>query len=76
MVIYLDEYRKAKAIRVAEQERHGEDRECIDTSAIATVAAIFCFQQPCELSPELPEDPASADLDGVLDRIHALASQC
>jgi hypothetical protein len=75
MLIYLDEYRKAKAKRLAMQDRHGEERECINMGAVAAVSAIFCFQRPAELSPELPEDLTSLDLDKVLHRIHALASQ-
>lgn len=74
MLIYLDEYRKAKAARAAVKHRRAE-RECIDAGAIATVSAIFCFQRSAELSPDLPEDLTSIDLDRVLDRIHALASQ-
>ena len=76
MLIYLDEYRKPKATRAAMQDRHGEEGECINVGAVVTVSAIFCFQRPAELSPELPEDLTSVDLDKVLDRIHALASQC
>ena len=75
MLIYLDECRKAKATRAAVQDRHGKEQECINVGAVATVSAIFCFQRPAELSPELPEDLTSVDLDKVLDRIHALASQ-
>jgi len=75
MLIYLDEYRNAKAIRAAVQNRHREERECINMAAVATVSAVFCFQRPAQLSPELPEDLTSVDLDKVLDRIRALASQ-
>lgn len=75
MLIYLDEYRKAKATRAAVQDRHGEERECINMGAVAAMSAIFCFQRPAELSPQLPEDRTSVDLDKVLDRIRALASQ-
>lgn len=75
MVIYLEEYRKAKATRGAVQDGCREVRECINTSAVATVSAIFCYQHPAELSPALPEDLTSVDLDEVLDRIRALASQ-
>lgn len=75
MLIYLDEYRKAKATRAAVHDRHGEEREYINVSAVAKYSAIFCFQHPAELSPELPEDLTSVDLDKVLDRIHALALQ-
>lgn len=75
MLIYLDEYRKARAKRAALQDRQGEVQEYIDAGAIATVSAIFCFRHPRELSPELPEDLGSVDLDQFLDRIYALASQ-
>jgi hypothetical protein len=76
MLIYLDEYRKAKATRAATavQDPYEEERAGVDPGAIATVSAIFCFQHPAELSPELPEDLTSVD-QRVLDRIYALASQ-
>lgn len=75
MVIYLDEYRKARAIRRAVQDRNGEEpEEWVNTGAVATVSAIF-FQRPAEFSPELPEETTSIELDKVLDRIRALASQ-
>jgi hypothetical protein len=75
MLIHLDEYRKTKATRTAVQDRHREERESINVSAVATASAISCFQRPAELSPELPEDLTSVDLDKVLGRIYALASQ-
>jgi hypothetical protein len=75
MLIYLDEYRKTKATRAASAGRpYEKERDCVDPRAIATVSAIFCFQHPSELSPELPEDLMSVN-NRVLDRIYALASQ-
>jgi hypothetical protein len=75
MLIYLDEYRKARARCPAVRDRHGEGGDYVNAGAIASVSAMFCFQHPYKLSPELPEDPTSVDLDKVLDRIHALATQ-
>jgi hypothetical protein len=75
MLIYLDEYRKMKATRVASAiQPYEKERECVDPGVIATVSAIFCFQHPSGLSPELPDDVMSVN-DRVLDRIYALASQ-
>jgi hypothetical protein len=65
MLIYLDEYRKAKRAAV-------QDRQAV---TIATVSAIFFFQPPCKLGPEVPKDLTSLDFDKSLDRIYALASQ-
>jgi hypothetical protein len=75
MLIYLDEYRKMKATRAASAvQPYEKERECVDPGVIATVSAVFCFQHPSELSPELPEDLTSVN-DRVLGRIYALASQ-
>lgn len=75
MLICLDEYRKMKATRAATAvQPYEKERECVDPGAIATISAIFCFQHPSELSPQLPEDLMAVN-DRVLDRIYALASQ-
>jgi hypothetical protein len=74
MLIYLDEYRKMKATRAASAvQPYEKERECVDPGVIATVSAVFCFQHPSELSPEL-QDLISVN-DRVLGRIYALASQ-
>jgi hypothetical protein len=75
MLIFLDDYRKARARCPAVQGAFGKERECVGPGALASVSAIFCFQHPCKPSPEPTEAPLSADLARLLDRIHALASQ-
>jgi hypothetical protein len=76
MLIYLDEYRKKKTTigSAAAVQPHEEDRDCVDPGVIATVSAIFRFQHPSELSPDLAADLTSVN-NIVLDRIYALASQ-
>ena len=62
MLIYLDEYRKAKALRAAMQDFQREERDCVNAPALATRVV-----RPADGSP-------SAEPDG-LDRIYALASR-
>lgn len=71
MVIYLDEYRKAKAIRAL--ERYNEDRMCVNCGPL--IAGDFSYRPPHELSPQLPDDLAAVDRDAFLDRVYILASQ-
>ncbi len=75
VVIYLDEYRKAKATRTAMRDRHRGDRQCVNAGAIAAVSTVSCFEHPCEPSPPQPEDLVSVDRGKDLDRIQALATQ-
>ena len=74
MVIYLDEYRAAKAMRTTMQDRYERGQACVNAGAVAIFGA-SCFQRPIELRAELPEDLTSADLDEFLGHIYALASQ-
>ena len=62
MLIYLDEYRKAKAVRAATQDFQREERDCVNALALATRVVLPV------------DDSSSAEPDG-LDRIYALASQ-
>ena len=75
MLIYLDEYRKAKAARTAVQERHREDRQCINASPIPAVTTMICVEHQCEHRPRRPEDLAFVDVGQDLNRIQALATQ-
>ena len=75
MVIYLDDYRKVKARRASAQERCEEERMCVNYGPAMGIAASFCYRHPHELSPLLPDDLASIDLDTFVDRVYALASQ-
>jgi hypothetical protein len=74
MLIYLDKYRKAKAARELEK-RYGEELLCANWNPMVPISAIFSHQCPHNLSPHLPDDLASVDLDTFLDRVYAFASQ-
>ena len=76
MVIYLDDYRKAKATRSATlEERYGEELMCANWNPMISVSAVSSYQHPHDLSPRLPDDFESVDVDAFLDRVYMLASQ-
>lgn len=76
MVTFLDDYRKAKAAPApALEERYGEEVLCANWNPMVTVSAMFSCQHPHDLSPWLPDDFASVDVDAFLDRVHILASR-
>jgi len=62
MLIYLDEYRKAKRVRAATQDFQREERDCVNAPGRAT-----------RVVPPA-DDLLSAEPEG-LDRICALASR-
>ena len=74
MVIYLDQYRKAKAIAAAAQHRHNEERMCVNWNPAFGMLATFCHQHPHELSPQLPDDFTAID-DAFVNRVYGLATQ-
>jgi hypothetical protein len=73
MLIYLDEYRKAKAEKVTARRR---DKEllCVNWNPAFGVVALTCYQMPRVLSPQLPDNLADME-PAMMDRIYALASQ-
>lgn len=76
MVIYLDDYRKARAAaRVAPAQRYDEELLCVNWNPAVSLVALSCFQSDQELSPQLPEDLSTVDAGAFLDRVYALASQ-
>lgn len=75
MVIYLDQYRKAKASKTAVQRRSDEARMCVNWNPAFGTVATFCYQHPQELSPQLPDDFTSIDIDAFVSRVYALATQ-
>ena len=76
MVIYLDEYRQAKAVKIAAtRQRCDEGRMCVNWNPAFGTLATFCYQRPHELSPRLPDDFTSIDIDPFVNRVHALATQ-
>lgn len=75
MVIYMDDYRKAKAAPRPEHGRYDEELLCVNWNPAIGVMAMSCYQTEQELSPQLPEDLASVDVKAFLERVYALATQ-
>ena len=76
MIIYLDDYRKAKAAKIAATpQRCEEERMCVNWNPAFSTLTAFCYQQPHELSPHLPDDFTSVDVDSFVNRVCALATQ-
>lgn len=75
MVIYLDQYRKTKASKPAVQHGCDEARMCVNWNPAFGTAATFCYQHPQEVSPQLPHDFTSIDIDAFVSRVYALATQ-
>lgn len=74
MLIYLDDYRKAKSAKPAGQGRYDEELLCANWNPAVSLIAMSCYQTPRELSPQLPEDSAKVE-SAFMNRISALASQ-
>jgi len=75
MVIYMDDYRKAKAAKPAGHRRYDEDLLCVNWNPAVGLVALSCYQTEQEHSPQLPEDFSNIDVAAFLDRVYALASQ-
>jgi len=75
MLIYMDDYRKAKAAKPAEYARYDEELLCVNWNPAVRVLALNSFQRPEELSPALPEDFSTVDVQAFMNRVYALASQ-
>jgi hypothetical protein len=73
MLIYLNEYRKAKAAKVPAR-RIDEELLCVNWNPAFGVVALTTYQTPREQSPHLPENLADVE-PSMMDRIYALASQ-
>ena len=73
MVIYLDDYRKARAAQVPAVYSE-EQLLCVNWNPAFSAIALSCYQTPQELSPQLPDD-YSAIRPEFMDRVYALASQ-
>jgi len=73
MLIYLDEYRKAKAEKV-HARRRDEELLCVNWNPAFGVVALTSYRTPQELSPQLPDNLADME-PAMMDRIYALASQ-
>jgi len=75
MIFYMDDYRKAKQAPQPAIEEYADERLCVNYDpALSTYAAGF-YQRVQELSPELPPDLATVNVDEFLYRAYTLASQ-
>jgi hypothetical protein len=74
MLIYMDDYRKARAAK-PEHRHYEEELLCVNWNPAVRLVALSCYQRPQELSPELPEDFSAAEASALMDRIYALATQ-
>lgn len=73
MLIYLDDYRNARAAKLA--ALHSEEQLlCVNWNPAFGAIALSCYQTPQELSPQLPDEHAAVQRD-FMDRVYALASQ-
>ena len=75
MVIYMDDYRKAKEAKVTGHHRYDEELLCVNWNPAIRVIAMSCYQTAEELSPQLPEDFSNTDAEAFLQRVYALATQ-
>ena len=75
MLVYLDDYRKAKAAAPQRYERYDEELLCVNWNPAVRLVARSSYQTAQELSPELPEDFRSVDMQAFMSRVCALATQ-
>jgi hypothetical protein len=75
MVVYLDQYRKAKAVNVIAARGYNQEKLCVNGNPVIGVIAMSNNQNAHDLSPELPEDFTRVDVEALLGRVYALASQ-
>ena len=75
MLIYLDDYRRAKAPQPASYGRYDEELLCVNWNPAVSVVALSSYQTRKELSPELPEDFRAIDMRAFMSRVYALATQ-
>jgi len=73
MLIYLDEYRNARAAKLPGLRRD-EELLCVNWNPAFGVIALSCYQTAQELSPELPDERAEVQ-PAFMNRVYALASQ-
>jgi len=74
MVINFNDYRKAKAAKVA-APRRDEELLCVNWSPAYAVVALTSYQTPQELSPQLPDEFEDIDMTAFMGRLRALSSQ-
>jgi hypothetical protein len=74
MVVRLEEYRRARAQKLA-SHRRDEELLCVNWNPAFGVVALSWFKTPQELSPQLPDDFEGIDMPALIERLQALASQ-
>ena len=74
MVIYMDQYRKAKSAPVEWLKNGTYGEEIMQANWNPAVVQMSRETAPETPSPDLPDDESSVELDALLDRIHALAT--
>jgi len=75
MIFYMDDYRKVSTLETARQFDVEEEQMCVNWNPAVRRLALSCYQRPHELSPQLPADLATVDIDSFLNRIYGLATQ-
>ena len=75
MVIYLDQYRTTKAVPVSALKNGTYGDEIMNANWNPALVLMFDNAAQRAISPELPEDLTSVDVDALLRRVYALATQ-
>jgi hypothetical protein len=75
MLVHLDDYRKAKAPQPRSYGRYDEELLCVNWNPAVRLVARSSYQTPQELSPELPENFSTVDMQAFMSRVYALATQ-
>jgi hypothetical protein len=75
MILYMDDYRKAKQAPQHSLEEYADERLCVNYDPALSAHATGFYQRAHELSPALPPDLATVNVDEFLYRAYTLASQ-
>ena len=75
MVIYLDQYRQPNVAQAVATHCYDQEKLCVNWNPAIGVIDMSFYQNPNELSPQLPEDFAKVDVEVFQDRVYALATQ-
>jgi hypothetical protein len=74
MAIYLDDFRKARALNLPAGSCGGELRN-LNWTPTSAVDGFSCSEAAAEPSPQLPDDFVGTDMRALMQRLRALASQ-
>jgi hypothetical protein len=74
MAIYLNDYRKAQALKLPAR-RCDEELLYVNGAPPSGVVALSCFKAPQEPSPKLSNDFEELGVRAFMERVRALASQ-